>query len=180
MIEHCKRGELYYADLGKGIGSEQAGFRPVLIVQNDAGNQYGTTTIIAPVSSQITTKAILPTHFYVGPDEGLERPSVVLLEQLRTISKKRLADRIGSLSDTQIQKINQCLAISVGLIQLPPRKLTVHLCRSCANQLFAPGTISLVAKKSASRKLCTYCSHGFGLAYEVILLSSVQIPESHK
>lgn len=180
MIEHCKRGELYYADLGKGIGSEQQGHRPVLIVQNDAGNQYGATTIVAPISSQLTAKAILPTHFYVGPDEGLERPSVVLLEQLRTISKKRLDSRIGSLSDTQIQAVNHCLAISIGLVQVPPRKLTVHLCRSCANQLFESGSISMIGRQSAKRKLCTYCSHSFGPAYEILLLSSVQSGESHK
>ena len=180
MIEHCKRGELYYADLGKGIGSEQAGFRPVLIVQNDVGNQHGATTIVAPVSSQITAKAVLPTHFYIGPDEGLERPSVVLLEQLRTISKKRLASRIGSLSNSNILAVNHCLAISIGLIQVPPGKLTIHLCRSCANKLFQSGSISMVGKHSSNRKLCTYCNHSFGPAYEILLLSSVQNEESHK
>ena len=180
MIEHCKRGELYYADLGKGIGSEQAGFRPVLIVQNDVGNQHGATTIVAPVSSQITAKAVLPTHFYIGPDEGLERPSVVLLEQLRTISKKRLASRIGSLSNSNILAVNHCLAISIGLIQVPPRKLMVHLCRSCANKLFQSGSVSMVGKQSSNRKLCTYCNHSFGPAYEILLLSSVQNEESHK
>lgn len=180
MSNHCKRGELYYADLGKGIGSEQQGYRPVLIVQNDVGNQYGTTTIVAPISSQIHAKAVLPTHFYIGPDNGLDSPSVVLLEQLRTVSKNRLTQRIGSLSDAQIQAINQCIAVSTGLIQIPPRKLIVNLCRTCSNQLFKSVTITMIRKDSANRKLCTYCSRSFGPAYDVLLLSSVQNEKSHK
>ena len=85
------RGEMYYADLGRGIGSEQEGYRPVLIIQNDVGNRYSPTVIVASISSRIDGKSKLPTHYYINAEDGLREPSVVLLEQIRTIDKHRLA-----------------------------------------------------------------------------------------
>lgn len=111
-----KRGELYYADLSPVIGSEQGGVRPVLIVQNDIGNKYSPTVIAAAITSQIN-KAKLPTHIEICAQEyGLQKDSVILLEQIRTIDKKRLREKIGHLDDELMDKVNEALNISFGLI----------------------------------------------------------------
>ncbi|MBQ7036488.1 MAG: type II toxin-antitoxin system PemK/MazF family toxin [Clostridia bacterium] len=110
-----KRGDIYYADLSPVIGSEQGGVRPVLVVQNDVGNRYSPTVIAAAITSQIN-KAKLPTHIEIDArDYGLSRDSVVLLEQVRTIDKKRLKEKIGHLDDTMMHKVNDALEISFGL-----------------------------------------------------------------
>lgn len=109
-----KRGELYYADLSPVVGSEQGGVRPILIVQNDTGNKYSPTIIAAAVTSKLT-KAKLPTHIEISANEfGLEKNSVILLEQLRTLDKRRLFERIGELSPTAMKKVNVALLISLG------------------------------------------------------------------
>ena len=110
-----KRGEIYFAQLNPVIGSEQGGIRPVLIVQNDIGNQYSPTTIILAITSQIN-KAKLPTHVELkAKDYGLERDSVILAEQVRTIDKSRLKQRIAVLKQETMQRVDQALAISLGL-----------------------------------------------------------------
>lgn len=116
------RGDMYYADLGRGIGSEQEGYRPVLILQNNTGNKYSPTVIVAAISSKVDAKAKLPTHYLLQAENGLELPSLVLLEQLRTIDKKRLGAYIGHLEEKHIRKINHALAVSVGLIEEVPEK----------------------------------------------------------
>lgn len=109
-----KRGELYYADLSPVVGSEQGGVRPVLIVQNDIGNIHSPTIIAAAVTSQIN-KAKLPTHIELSANEyGLPKDSVVLLEQIRTLDKQRLRERIGELPVDMMSKINHALLISLG------------------------------------------------------------------
>lgn len=109
-----KRGELYYADLSPVVGSEQGGVRPILIVQNDTGNKYSPTIIAAAVTSQLN-KARLPTHIEINAHEfGLVKDSVILLEQIRTLDKKRLKERIGELSPKTMQKVNGALLISLG------------------------------------------------------------------
>lgn len=109
-----KRGELYYADLSPVVGSEQGGVRPVLVVQNDIGNKYSPTIIAAAVTSK-QTKAKLPTHIELNAGEfGLAFDSVVLLEQIRTLDKKRLKEKIGELSDDEMKKVNDGLLISLG------------------------------------------------------------------
>ena len=100
------RGEMYYADLGRGIGSEQEGRRPVLILQNNTGNKYSPTVIVAAISSKVDAKAKLPTHYLLKAENGLELPSLVLLEQLRTIDKKRLETYIGRLEEKHIRRID--------------------------------------------------------------------------
>ncbi|MGI6452180.1 MAG: type II toxin-antitoxin system PemK/MazF family toxin [Syntrophomonadaceae bacterium] len=113
-----KRGEIYFAQLNPVIGSEQGGIRPVLVVQNDIGNQYSPTTIVLAITSQIY-KAKLPTHIELKADKyGLERDSVILTEQIRTIDKKRLKQRIAVLNDDTMNKVNQALSISLGLTEL--------------------------------------------------------------
>lgn len=110
-----KRGEIYYADLSPVIGSEQGGVRPILVVQNDVGNKYSPTIIIAAITSQIN-KARLPTHVEItAQDFGLPKDSVVLLEQIRTIDKKRLREKIGKFDEDMMRKVDQALRISVGV-----------------------------------------------------------------
>ncbi len=109
-----KRGELYYADLSPVVGSEQGGIRPILIVQNDTGNKYSPTVIAAAITSQLN-KAKLPTHIELSKEEvGLTKNSVILLEQIRTLDKKRLKERIGELPPSKMQKVNAALLISLG------------------------------------------------------------------
>ena len=108
-----KRGELYYADLSPVIGSEQGGIRPVLIVQNDVGNRYSPTIIAAAVTSQMN-KAKLPTHIELDTTCGLSKDSVVLTEQLRTLDKRRLLDKIGTIDDKVMEKVNNALLVSLG------------------------------------------------------------------
>ncbi len=110
-----KRGDIYYADLSPVIGSEQGGIRPVLIVQNDVGNKYSPTVIAAAITSQ-RDKTKLPTHIQVNADNsGLAKDSIVLLEQIRTIDKQRLKEKMGSLDDQSMNMINQALSVSFGL-----------------------------------------------------------------
>lgn len=113
-----KRGYLYYADLSPVVGSEQGGVRPVLIIQNDIGNKYSPTVIVAAITSQIN-KAKLPTHIEISAHEyGLNKDSVILLEQIRTIDKKRLREKIGCLDKNMMLKVGNSLQISLGLFTL--------------------------------------------------------------
>ena len=113
---NVKRGDIYYADLSPVVGSEQGGVRPVLIVQNDVGNKYSPTVIAAAITSQ-QDKSRLPTHISVNGNAcGLSKDSVVLLEQVRTLDKQRLKERMGNLSTTDMNKINKALTVSFGLI----------------------------------------------------------------
>lgn len=112
-----KRGEIYYADLSPVVGSEQGGVRPVLIVQNDIGNKYSPTVIIAAITSQIN-KGKLPTHVEIATEYGLPKDSVILLEQIRTIDKKRLKEKIGFLSVDMMRVVDEAIQISFGLIEL--------------------------------------------------------------
>lgn len=110
-----RRGEIYYADLSPVVGSEQGGVRPVLIVQNDVGNRYSPTVIAAAITSQ-KEKAKLPTHIEIEAQQcGLARNSVVLLEQIRTIDKRRLKEKMGRLDDGSMNQIDSALSISFGL-----------------------------------------------------------------
>lgn len=112
---NVKRGDIYYADLSPVVGSEQGGVRPVLIVQNDVGNKYSPTVIAAAITSQ-QDKSRMPTHINVnGNSCGLSKDSVVLLEQVRTIDKRRLKERMGNLSSIDMNKIDKALTVSFGL-----------------------------------------------------------------
>lgn len=164
------RGEMYYADLGKGIGSEQEGYRPVVIIQNDIGNNHSPTVIVASISSRIAGKSKLPTHYYINAEDGLREPSVVLLEQIRTIDKHRLGQRIGKLSEKHIQGINHALAISIGLIEPSQPKLTFCLCSTCANNFYGTGAFILkrIAPDAVEKDTCTYCGQRRGYDYTVM------------
>ncbi|MDO4551965.1 MAG: type II toxin-antitoxin system PemK/MazF family toxin [Bacillota bacterium] len=111
-----KKGDIFFADLSPVIGSEQGGLRPVLVVQNDVGNKYSPTVIVAAVTSKMD-KAKLPTHVEVrAQGHGLSRDSVVLLEQLRTIDKRRLQEKIGSVGEDVMDRTNQALSVSLGIL----------------------------------------------------------------
>ena len=114
-METIKRGEIYYANVSLVVGSEQGGVRPVLVVQNDVGNRYSPTVIVAAITSKIN-KAKLPTHIELSAHTyGLERDSVVLLEQIRTLDKARLLEKIGNTDLETLHDIDEALAISLGL-----------------------------------------------------------------
>ena len=115
MTSSVERGEIYYADLSPVVGSEQGGLRPVLIVQNDVGNKHSPTVIAAAIASK-HDKAKLPTHIEIGGRGcGLSRDSVVLLEQIRTLDKRRLRERMGKLDSRHMNEVNSALTISFGL-----------------------------------------------------------------
>lgn len=112
---HIRRGDIYYADLSPVVGSEQGGVRPVLIVQNDVGNRYSPTVIAAAITSR-QTKAKLPTHIPIeAGSTGLLTDSIVLLEQVRTIDKRRLKEKMGSIPENAMKQINQAISVSFGL-----------------------------------------------------------------
>ncbi len=114
-MSNINRGDIYYADLSPVVGSEQGGVRPVLIVQNDVGNKFSPTVIAAAITSQ-KFKTNLPTHIKVSAtDCGLAKDSIVLLEQVRTIDKKRLKERMGTLDNMEMTKVNEALQVSFGL-----------------------------------------------------------------
>ena len=116
MDTNVKRGDIFYADLSPVVGSEQGGTRPVLIVQNDTGNRYSPTVIAAAITSQ-TGKARLPTHIDLPVNEscGLSRNSIILLEQVRTLDKKRLRERMGRVDGAVMEKVDAAIAVSFGL-----------------------------------------------------------------
>ena len=116
MDTSVKRGDIYYADLSPVVGSEQGGVRPVLIIQNDTGNRYSPTVIAAAITSQ-TGKAKLPTHIDLPVDHscGLSRDSVVLLEQIRTLDKRRLREHMGRVDETMMKQVDTAIAVSFGL-----------------------------------------------------------------
>jgi len=113
---NIKRGDIFYADLSPVVGSEQGGLRPVLIVQNDIGNRFSPTIIAAAITSQ-KEKNHLPTHINLHAQNcGLSRDSIVLLEQVRTLDKKRLKEKMGALDELSMERINHALSVSFGLL----------------------------------------------------------------
>lgn len=117
MSDEIKRGDIFYADLSPVVGSEQGGLRPVLIIQNNIGNRFSPTVIIAAITSKIS-KPRMQTHVAVKKKDGLEKDSVVLLEQIRTIDKKRLKRKVTHLDNTIMKRVDHALMISVGLANI--------------------------------------------------------------
>lgn len=168
MIQLCFRGDLYYANLGQGIGSEQEGCRPVVIIQNDIGNTYSPTTIIAPISRKNDSKAKLPTHYPIKPVAGLAQPSVILFEQIRVIDKRRLERKLGTLPETHIHAMNKALLVSVGILPTE-KKVTLCLCHTCAKRFYGSGAffIRRINPLEVETDICTYCNHSRGFDYEL-------------
>lgn len=122
MERVIKRGDIFYAELNPVIGSEQGGTRPVLVISNNTGNRHSPTVIVAAITSRVHTKAKLPTHTEVRDFEGLDKDSVVLLEQIRTIDKQRLKQYMGLMPDNIMARVDKALAISISLNNRPERK----------------------------------------------------------
>lgn len=118
MSDCVMRGDIFYANLNHGIGSEQRGYRPVLIIQNNIGNKFSPTVIVAVITGKVHYKARLPTHYLLNHSSALSVPSMVLLEQIITIDKRRLKRYVGKISEEEITSINKVLSISVGLESL--------------------------------------------------------------
>ena len=115
MKDYIVRGDIFYANLNTGVGSEQSGYRPVLVIQNNTGNRFSPTIIVAAVTGKIHYKARLPTHCMLSSAKTLSIPSMVMMEQIVTIDKMRLKKYVGRVSNTDIVLINKALSISVGL-----------------------------------------------------------------
>lgn len=122
MERMIRRGDIFYAELNPVIGSEQGGTRPVLVISNNTGNRHSPTVIVAAITSRVHTKAKLPTHTEVSDFEGLDKDSVVLLEQIRTIDKQRLKQYMGLMPDNIMARVDKALAISISLNNRPERK----------------------------------------------------------
>ena len=168
MNQIYKRGDVFFADLGQGIGSEQMGYRPVVIIQNDTGNKHSPTVVVAAVTSKVDAKAKQPTHCFIGAEYGLELPSVILLEQIRTLDKQRLEKYVGRLSKKHLNDLNHALAISVGLIPAQ-ENLVLCLCKPCADNFRLDGKYDLIRViENQVRDTCTYCNHRMGYEYELI------------
>ena len=163
------RGEMYYADLGRGIGSEQEGRRPVVIIQNDVGNKHSPTVIVAAITTKTAGKRKLPTHYEIGTEHGMKVSSLVLLEQIRTIDKHRLEKKIGKLSPKQIKEMNHALAVSVGLIDPKPKAMPLCLCHTCVENFFSTGAYYLkrIDLCKTEKETCTYCNQRRGYDYYV-------------
>lgn len=187
------RGEIYFADLEHGVGSEQMGYRPVLIIQNDTGNKHSPTVIIAAISSA-RKKDYLPTHINLPKEAGVEEGSIIMLEQLRTLDKRRLDKFVGKVDDDTMSLIDDALMISVGVKQEKEKdersnidneaiggsagreEMILCLCGICVRQfIYSPE--HLVKKLNRNQKgteLCNYCQVRKGQDYRIARKISVQ------
>ena len=159
------RGDMFYADMPQGVGSEQSGYRPVIILQNNVGNKHSTTVIVAPLTSVSHAKAKLPTHYTMKAENGLEKPSIVLLEQIHTIDKQRLQRYIGKASDKALAGIEYALAISLGLIDPVTKAIEIGLCSTCKDLLSHVGAFTIENKKNTCA--CSRCGFPKGTVYKV-------------
>ena len=115
MERGIRRGDIYTIKLMDGVGSEQSGRRPILVISNDVGNRHSDTVIVAAITSKTERKYVMPTHCRLQAQYGLARVSYILLEQVQTVDKERLDERLGRLNDRVMRKVDKALAISVGL-----------------------------------------------------------------
>ena len=167
MTQKIHRGEIYYADLSPTIGSEQDGYRPVLIVQNNTGNRYSPTTQIVPITTQVK-KTTLPIHVSISKCCGLETDSIALIEQLRTIDKSRLGEYVGEISSCEQARIDKALCISVGVDeQERPDVLDLTLCPRCKANFEQAGRLLVKRGWQEARETCDYCQVTSGVRYGV-------------
>ena len=175
---NVKRGDIYHADLDPVFGSEQGGYRPVLVIQNNIGNKYSPTVIVAAITSKEKMK--LPTHIAVPEMEELEKDtkedivdvekdSVVLLEQLRTLDKRRLENYVCTLDRTEMEKINKAIRRSTGIPKIIEKPLVVSLCRVCAGNFYdVPGHyIRRVNPEQRYKDTCMFCNVRNGYDYYI-------------
>jgi mRNA interferase MazF len=167
-----KRGDIYYAYLNPVVGSEQGDCRPVLIVQNDAGNEHSPTVVVIPMTRNLR-KNPLPTHVLIPKSCGLDTDSLVLAEQIRTIDRKRLSNYIGRVNKDIQPAIDTALAVCIGLEKRRPPKgemLVMSLCRRCENDFKDSGY--LVIKKGFQETMtdCDFCKRAKGLTFGIFNL----------
>ena len=169
------RGQMYYANLDPVIGSEQGGTRPVLVIQNNVGNCFSPTIIIAPITTRVK-KLRQPTHIGIPPFFGLPQSSMAMLEQIRTIDKSRLGDYVGCLDDDVMDYIDEALGISVGL-QDPsektqddvPAEMVLTLCGTCLKQfIYSPEHIVRRIDRTQTKEPCMYCHVRDGYDYRIV------------
>ncbi len=170
MKAECRRGDIFIANLGIGIGAEQQGERPVIILQNDTGNANSPTVIVAPLTTKGATKNHIPVHCDIFENEWLDKPSTVLLEQVKTIDKERLTQKIGYLSEAQMKRVDQRLLISLGFARPIEKPLEMCLCSRCYNHFYNTNAYKIKRKYSIQdhKEICTYCNHRMGFDYVVI------------
>ena len=148
-MNSVKRGDIYYADLSPVVGSEQGGMRPVLIIQNDVGNRYSPTVIAAAITSRMG-KTKLPTHIDVYADRaGLARDSIVLLEQLRTLDKRRLREKMGHLDEEVMREIDNAIAVSLGLLPHGTRLATPPAPAATVRREARPAAVAVTQEAAA-------------------------------
>lgn len=171
-VRKIRWGDIYYCDLGAGKGSVQSKLRPVLIIQNNVGNENGPTTVVAAISSVIK-KMYLPTHILLDPSCGLREKSIVMLEQVRTVDKKDLMEYVGEITDkATLEAIKRGIAIEMGVIECPKpnqKKLVLSLCPKCRSAyLDIPGNkIRRVDHLQVEKEKCDMCQRAFGFDYYI-------------
>lgn len=159
-----KRGEIYHADLNPVFGSEQGGYRPVLIIQNNRGNQHSPTVIVAAITSQPKTK--LPTHVPINGISGLEKESFVLLEQIRTVDKRRLDDYVGRLNRDQMNRVEKALRTSMEIKKLD-KPVLMCLCPVCAKPFYNSKEHFIIRadQNQTIKETCMFCNVRQGYDY---------------
>ena len=159
-----KRGEIYHADLNPVFGSEQGGYRPVLIIQNNRGNQHSPTVIVAAITSQPKTK--LPTHVPINGIRGLEKESFVLLEQIRTVDKRRLDDYVGRLNRDQMNRVEKALRTSMEIKKLD-KPVLMCLCPMCAKPFYNSKEHFIIRadRDQTIKETCMFCNVRRGYDY---------------
>ena len=162
--QEMRRGEIYHADLNPVFGSEQGGYRPVLIIQNNRGNQHSPTVIVAAITSQPKTK--LPTHVPINGINGLEKESFVLLEQIRTVDKRRLDDYVGRLNRDQMNKIEKALRTSMEIKKLD-KPVLMCLCPVCAKPFYNSKEHFIIRadRDQTIKETCMFCNVRQGYDY---------------
>lgn len=170
-VSNIKRGGVYYANLSPVVGSEQGGYRPVVILQNDIGNKHSPTVIVAAITGK-TGKKSLPVHVGIPNDFGLEENSVILLEQIRTIDKVRLEHFVGIVDKDILKRLEKAINISLEINRKPDWKdaLVLCLCPACARGFYDSGEhyIKRADYKQTVKDTCTYCNTRQGYDYLVL------------
>ncbi len=158
-----RRGDIFMANLDPVVGSEQGGIRPVLIIQNNTGNRFSPTVIVATITTK--RKGNQPTHVELGPKYGLPEDSILSAEQPRTLDKTRLMSFVGHVDKTTMYEVNRALKVSMDLIKNEPNRIT--LCRSCASAFYYSGShfIRRVDPYQSSKSMCDYCNSNYGFDY---------------
>ena len=166
MERIIKRGDIYYAELNPIIGSEQGGTRPVLIISNDIGNKHSPTVIIAAITSRVHTKAKLPTHTAVSNYEGLDKDSIILLEQIRTIDKQRLKQYMGMMPDNIMARVDKALAITLsGINPIYCFSLCLSIVRICSSRM-------MESLSSPSKSFTSVCVGNFAFVCTRLVIAA--------